>query len=113
MHLVTVSELRQLMQREYNKIVLVDVRTAAEYNAYHIENAINIPSSLICETEYGNFAVLNKFKNISSYGFKIILYCKCGNRSMRCVKILRENGVECLSLHGGTDKYGTKAENSV
>ena len=111
--LINVCELKKILKYRRSSIYLIDVRDEEEYKCGCIEGAVNIPSNMIYETECGNYVVLNKLKNIKSYGFEIILYCKSGSRSMRCVKILEDYGINCFSLHGGADKYGINDENGV
>jgi len=106
MYLITVEKFEDVLKYNKNKVYLIDVRGLQEYLDKHIEGAVHIAAADICEIECGNYSLVRKLNNIRSYGFVIILYCKSGVRSMRCVKILRDYGVECFSLHGGTDRYG-------
>jgi len=84
---------------EWKKVkgaVLLDVRTNEEYSQRHIEGSVNLPLDRLEEIE----------DLLPQKDTAIFVHCKSGVRSMRCVKILRDYGVECFSLHGGTDKYG-------
>ncbi|MGH1383656.1 rhodanese-like domain-containing protein [Kordia sp.] len=76
------------------KIQLVDVRTKLEYNAGHIENAVNIDffdRSNFTE----NFAGFDRAQ-------PIYLYCRSGNRSQRTAKKLIQIGFKKIyDLKGG------------
>ena len=63
--------------------ILVDVRTAAEWNDGYIETAIHIPLDSILEKI--EFAAENKEQ-------KIYLYCRSGNRSGKAEKALQSIG---------------------
>jgi phage shock protein E len=63
--------------------ILVDVRSAREFEAVHIPGAKNIPLE---EVPY-NVEEFKSFKN------PVVLYCRSGNRSGMAVSILKQNGV--------------------
>ena len=72
-------------------LVVVDVRTEAEYNDEHLEGAINIP---LDELEQ-RLSELNP-------NDKILVYCRTGNRSTQAAEILVEKGFSGLyHMHGG------------
>ena len=77
-----------------NDVQLVDVRTIEEYNAGHIENAINI--DFFDQANFNeNFADFNREK-------PMYLYCRSGNRSQRAAKKLLEIGFKKIyDLKGG------------
>lgn len=77
-----------------NDVQLVDVRTIEEYNAGHIENAINI--DFFDQANFNeNFAGFNREK-------PMYLYCRSGNRSQRAAKKLLEIGFKKIyDLKGG------------
>ena len=64
-----------------NDILIVDVRTSAEYDSGHISNSINI--------EWQDIMKLNETSAQDKY---IYLYCRSGNRSGKAAKILNDNG---------------------
>ena len=64
-----------------NDILIVDVRTSAEYDSGHIPNSINI--------EWQDIMKLNETSAKDKY---IYLYCRSGNRSGKAAKILNDNG---------------------
>ncbi|MEF9990732.1 MAG: rhodanese-like domain-containing protein [Romboutsia sp.] len=64
-------------------ILILDVRTAEEYETGHILNAINMPLE----------EVEDRMNEIDTYKDKtVVAYCKTGNRSGKAGKILGENG---------------------
>lgn len=63
--------------------ILVDVRTIAEYNASHLDGALNIPVEVIADQ------IETK---ISDKDTKIVLYCRSGNRSANAGQILIDMG---------------------
>jgi rhodanese-related sulfurtransferase len=76
---VSVERARELIQ-ENPSLVILDVRTDAEFREGHIEGAINIP---VGELE-GRLGELDR-------GDEMLVYCRTGNRSSTAVGILEEN----------------------
>lgn len=60
---------------------LVDVRTPAEFNSWHIKGSVNIPLDSITQQ-------LSKFKDKRN----IIVFCRSGARSTRAKAMLQQNG---------------------
>lgn len=77
---VTVQEARRLMEDKPG-LVILDVRTASEYEEGHIEGAVNIPVQ-----ELGV-----RFDELSIEG-ELLVYCRTGNRSAQAVDILLDLG---------------------
>lgn len=78
---------------ENESTVVVDVRTADEFNSFRIKNSINI-----------DYYSKNFLDSISSYGEKknIILYCRSGRRSYYAAKLMQEKGFNKIyNLKGG------------
>ena len=70
-----------------------DVRSAADFAAGHIVNAVNIPMNGF----KNQMAVMNKYK-----GKPIIVNCKSGAQSAAACQILRKEGfTEVYNLKGG------------
>lgn len=67
---ITPEELKQIIDNK--DILLIDVRTAEEYNTEHIKNSINIPNTELKD----KISKLTSDKNT-----KIIIYCRSGARS--------------------------------
>ncbi|MFO7534311.1 MAG: FAD-dependent oxidoreductase [Kiritimatiellia bacterium] len=74
--------------------VLLDVRTANEFEAGHIPKAVNVPLTSL----RGRLAELNPTK-------PHYIYCKVGLRSYLAHRILAQNGFKAATLAGGIDMY--------
>tara|TARA_B100001248_G_C27317400_1_gene425057 strand:- start:410 stop:787 length:378 start_codon:yes stop_codon:yes gene_type:complete len=86
---------------ENESTVVVDVRTADEFNSFRIKNSINI-----------DYYSKNFLDSISSYREKknIILYCRSGRRSYYAAKLMQEKGFNKIyNLKGGV--LGVKKKN--
>jgi rhodanese-related sulfurtransferase len=70
-----------------NSIVLLDVRTEAEYNAGHVAGAINISHDTIEE----NLALFAQYKESN-----VVIYCRSGRRTAIAIDILTKNGFSNL-----------------
>lgn len=72
-------------------LVILDVRTVAEYTAEHLEGAVNIPveelASRITELDQDRAT---------------LVYCRSGNRSAQAAQLLEEQGfTEVYNMLGG------------
>lgn len=79
---VEVAKVKNITCTDVNGIenaVIIDVRTAEEYDTDHIENAINISSTVI---KY------NIKDQVSDFETPIIVYCQSGRRSAESADIL-------------------------
>ena len=98
----TILSQQQIFDIDYKKMseiienestVVVDVRTADEFNSFRIKNSINI-----------DYYSKNFLDSISSYREKknIILYCRSGRRSYYASKLMQEKGFNKIyNLKGG------------
>lgn len=71
------------MSSQQSEIVIVDVRTEAEYNQGHIQNSINVPLDQIRTTMEGI---------IESKNTPIFVVCRSGNRSAQAQTMLQSMG---------------------
>jgi adenylyltransferase/sulfurtransferase len=94
----------QLQDRlKANHLQLVDVREPHEWEICHIDGAQLIP---LKEIE-GRSPELNRDN-------EIILYCKGGVRSMKALKVLKEQGFSNLkSLRGGITAWSNEVDSSM
>ncbi|GAB4250713.1 MAG: hypothetical protein Kow0079_04220 [Vicingaceae bacterium] len=76
---------------DLRKAKIIDVRSAEEFAAGHIENSINIPLHTIPL----------KIEEIKSMEKPIVFCCLSGNRSGQAVNFLQANGVEDIYNGGG------------
>lgn len=80
------------LMRDSNVVVL-DIRTAAEFAEGHIKGAILI------DQEQSNF--VEKAKTILPLDKKIAVYCRSGRRSANAAGRLADVGYKCVNLKGG------------
>lgn len=78
----------QALLQQKDKYVILDVRSADEFNQGHIAGAINIPHS----------AVLDELDRLKSINKPIVVHCRSGVRAWKAEKMLMKNGVTNL-LH--------------
>ncbi len=88
---VQAEEFAQIIKAD--SVILVDVRTAGEYDAGHIENARNID---VLKDTFRSIAIgtLPKDKTIA-------VYCRSGKRSLKAAAILAKEGYKVVNLRGG------------
>ena len=86
----------ELSQKEIKNASLVDVRTPEEYNAGHLENAVNI--NWYDEDFEQQVKTLSMRKTI-------YVYCKKGVRSAMAAKVIDSLGYEVVDLLGGYDAH--------
>ena len=89
---VSVKEFAKCIADTAN-VVLVDVRTAEEFNAGHIEGATNIDVKRDDFESISN-AELPKDKTLA-------IYCRSGRRSKTAGEILTKNGFKVIELESG------------
>ncbi len=83
---------------------LIDVRSAAEFKAGHLKNAINIP-----HTEIGEKIA----KHVTQKDEKIVLYCRKGGRAEKALKALKKLGYTKVTNAGGYEDIKKKKEEEV
>ena len=76
-----------------SSVVVVDVRTVAEFTEGHIERAILI--------DQGQSDFVEKAKATLPIDKKIALYCRSGRRSANAAGRLADIGYKCVNLKGG------------
>lgn len=73
--------------------VLLDVRTPAEFNVSHIENAVNV--------DYENINFDSEVKKLDQTK-EYFIYCRSGNRSSKALPIMKASGIKVIyELQGG------------
>ncbi|MEA2031877.1 MAG: rhodanese-like domain-containing protein [candidate division Zixibacteria bacterium] len=96
---ISVDDFKNIMGNE--EFELIDVRTAGEFAAGHIPDAINIPRGLL------EFKITNKYTDINT---NIILYCKKGGRSALAAKSLGQLKYKNVrSIAGGWNAWAKAA----
>ena len=76
-----------------SNVVVLDVRTVAEYTEGHIEGAILI--------DQGQSDFVEKAKATLPIDKKIAVYCRSGRRSANAAGKLADIGYKCVNLKGG------------
>lgn len=74
---------------------IIDVRTAEEYAAGHIDGALNIPVDRIAQD-------WNSVKGLKP-GSTVLLYCRSGRRSAIAADALRKQGFQRVLDGGGIE----------
>jgi len=88
---ISQTQLQQLMQSD-KKIVVLDVRTAQEFEQGHIPNAVNISHKEL-EARLGE---LSGAKNT-----QVVIYCRSGRRAEVAKQVLLTNGFNQLDHLAG------------
>lgn len=75
--------------------MIIDIRTTEEYLKGHIPGAVSIPFMKL--SSHPNY-YLDKNKTYQ-------IYCNSGNKSLKLVSTLNQQGYHCVNLDGGYTKY--------
>jgi raw score 14.22 len=89
---VTPQAKQSMVQSEKAKGVWIDVRSAEEFNAGHLQDAVNIPHDKIIE----GVKALGSDKDAP-----INLYCRSGRRAEAALTELKNAGYTNVINHGG------------
>ena len=81
----TVSKLNESISKLDHELVLLDVRTKAEYDSGHILNAINISHEQILEDP----ELLAEYKDS-----QMVVFCRSGGRAGKVIQLLESIGFE-------------------
>ena len=81
----TVSKLKESISKLDHELVLLDVRTQAEYDSGHILNAINISHEQILEDS----ELLAEYKDS-----QMVVFCRSGVRAGKVIQLLESIGFE-------------------
>jgi rhodanese-related sulfurtransferase len=86
------QDLKKRLDAKNLNDVLLDVRTPAEFDAGHIEGAVNF-----------NISTLSLIKNIQKLDKTktYILYCHSGSRSQMASMLMNKNGLEVINCQFG------------
>ncbi len=90
----------EVSQSELDEVVLIDVRTPGEFNAGHLDKAMNI--------DWLGDSFSSEFEKIEK-NQTIYLYCKSGKRSADATKFLDSLGYKnVVNLEGGYIAWAKK-----
>lgn len=97
---ITSKHITEVSQKELNNVMLVDVRTPEEYEAGHLENALNI--------NWYDADFAERFETVEK-DKTIFVYCKKGGRSAKAQEKLKAIGfTDVVNLEGGYDAWMKK-----
>jgi len=96
---ITVKELKNLLNKEYSELILIDVRTQLESKIESIEKSILIPLKNI-----ENGKDIEKIKRLTS-NKQLYIHCKSGSRSTKAIEILQKHGIDAINVIGGIDEW--------
>ena len=97
---VSATEFAEIIKSD--SVILVDVRTADEYGAGHIDGARNID---VLKDDFKSEAVANLPKTKT-----IAVYCRSGKRSLKAARILANEGYEVVNIRGGWLEWTEKCK---
>ena len=89
---ISVISNTQFTEIQDTNYILVDVRTADEYESGHIQDAVNF--DFYSESFQNEILSLDKSSSI-------ILYCRTQNRSTKTANYLKENGYKEITVIAG------------
>ena len=93
-NVISDTQFTEIQDTDY---ILIDVRTAEEYQSGHIQDAVNF--DFYSESFQNDILTLDKSSSI-------ILYCRTQNRSTKTANYLKENGYkEITVLEGGITSW--------
>lgn len=91
------KHITEFSQKDINDGILIDVRTPKEFEAGHLDNAVNI--------DWFTNDFVEKFKTADK-GKPVYVYCKMGGRSAKAAHVLDSLGFEkVINLEGGYDAF--------
>lgn len=94
LNMIDAADLKKRIEANDNTYVLVDIRSAADFEKGHVAGAINIPFA----TMGTNLEKLPKDK-------QIIVSCYSGQTSGQTIAVLKMAGYNAISLKGGFPSY--------
>lgn len=92
---ISQQEAMAIMEEETGYVIL-DVRTAGEYEDGHIPGAVNLP---VDEVDAKAADLLTSKEQL------ILVYCRSGNRSKRASQILADQGYTNVKEFGGINTW--------
>lgn len=104
---MTVTELKQVMDRGDKDVLLLDVRNPNEYEIAKIPGSVLVP---LPDIENGDG--VDQVKNLVN-GHKLIVHCKMGGRSAKALGILKQHGIEGTNVKGGITAWSKEVDPSV
>jgi adenylyltransferase/sulfurtransferase len=104
---ITVTELKQLLDRGKNDFVLLDVRNPNEYQIAKIDGSVLIP---LPDIEDGS--AIERVRELTN-GHRLIVHCKMGGRSAKALGILKQAGIDGTNVKGGIAAWSREVDSSI
>lgn len=104
---MSVQQLKQLMNSKAKNYLLVDVRTPEEYKLSHIPGSVLVPLPDI-EQGKGIDQIKSRLK-----GRQLLAYCTSGKRSARALVLLEKAGIKGTKIQGGIKDWTQKIDPSL
>lgn len=104
---MSVQELKPLVDSQDKNYLLIDVRTPEEYKLSHIPGSVLVPLQDI-EQGKGTSEIKSMLK-----GRKLIAYCTSGKRSARALVLLKQEGITGTKVQGGIQAWTQEIDPSL
>ncbi|MFM7267062.1 MAG: molybdopterin-synthase adenylyltransferase MoeB [Cyanobium sp.] len=104
---VSVRELRELLDRGGDDLVLIDVRNPPEAEIATIPGATLFPLDQI-----ENGTAVERVRQLAE-GKRLYVHCKLGGRSAKALIALKRHGIEGINVSGGIDAWSQEVDPSV
>lgn len=104
---MSVTELKDLLDRKADDYLLLDVRNPNEYEIAKIPGSVLVP---LPEIENGNG--IQEVRSLLN-GHKLIAHCKMGGRSAKALALLKQAGIEGTNVKGGILAWSREVDPSV
>ncbi|MGD1942653.1 MAG: molybdopterin-synthase adenylyltransferase MoeB [Leptolyngbyaceae cyanobacterium] len=104
---MTVKELKALLDKKGDEVLLLDVRNPHEWDIAQIPGAVLVP---LPDIESGEG--IDKVKSLLN-GHELVVHCRSGVRSAKALGILKESGIEGTNVAGGILAWSEEVAPSV
>ena len=107
MEVITVTELKALLDLAPGEIALVDVRNPADAEFASIKGSHFVP---LASLESGE--AIDRVRAFAE-GRRLLMHCKLGGRSARAVELLRPQGIAATNVTGGIDAWSQQVDPGI
>ena len=107
MESISVIELKSLLDRSPDDVVLLDVRNPAEAEVAVIPGAVLIPLATIQSGE-----AVERIRGLAESG-RLYVHCKLGGRSAQAVELLAQQGIDAINVSGGIDAWSVQVDQTM
>ncbi len=96
---ISVNNLKEMLTRNRDEILLLDVRNQYEHERISIQN-----STLVTLENIENGNAIEDIRRMMK-GRKLYVHCKSGIRSIKAIKILQQHNISGVNVSGGIDAW--------